>query len=107
MSMIAATQIDDRRAASRHPVDWPSAVRVNGQFVPCRLIELSRLGARVRVSKRPPVGAHVTLELPEREYVIAKVVRATDDYIALAFPGLVMISSLVEDEGEPSDDQAV
>ncbi len=100
MSMTQAIKPEDRRAAERHPVDWPSAVRVNGHFVPCRLIEVSRLGARVRVSKQPPVGAHVTLELPEREYIIAKVVRVSDDYIALAFPGVVVISPLVGGDGD-------
>lgn len=103
MSTTDVIRIDDRRAAPRHPVDWPSAVRVNGHFVPCRLVELSRLGARVQVDARPPVGAHVTLELPEREFVIAKVVRVTDDYIALAFPGVVVISQLVEDDTDRPD----
>ena len=101
MSTTETIETDDRRAALRHPVDRPSAVRVNGHFVPCRLVELSELGARVQVSTQPPVGAHVTLELPQREYVIAKVVRVTDDYIALAFPGVVVISQLIEQGKQP------
>ena len=91
-----AIEIADRRAAVRVRVDWPSTIRVNGHFVPCRLVELSRLGARVEVATRPPVGSHVTLELPEEEFVIAKVVRITGDYIALAFPGVVVVSQLVD-----------
>lgn len=91
---------DDRRAAPRHSVDLPSRVRINGHVVDCRVVELSRYGARVQAPMLPQVDTHVALELPKTGSVVARVIRVTDNYFALAFPGVVIIAPLVSGDGD-------
>ena len=96
----AADESEDRRAARRHPVDVPSRVRINGHVVTCRVVELSRYGARVEAPMLPQVNTHVALELPNMGPLVARVIRVTESYFALAFPGVVVISPLVSDDSE-------
>ncbi|MCB9946382.1 MAG: PilZ domain-containing protein [Rhodospirillaceae bacterium] len=91
---------DDRRAAPRHSVDLPSRMRINGHVLDCRVIELSRHGARVEAPMLPQVDTHVALELPNSGTVVARVIRVTESYFALAFPGVVVISPLVGTDRE-------
>ena len=91
---------DDRRAAERHSVDLPSQVRINGHVVSCRVVELSRYGARVEAAMLPQVDTHVSLQLPHAGSVVARVIRVTETYFALAFPGVVVVGPLIGNDSE-------
>ncbi len=84
----------ERRAWRRRSVDLPSHIRVDGIKISCRLVDVSEGGARVAASPPLAVGAMVELDLPGTGTVAAKVIRVTATHLALAFPGVVVLSSL-------------
>ncbi len=68
---------------------------VKGARVPCRVLNVSTSGALVDQVMGFPVGAHVEIDLPQVGRAIGVVVRATPTQVALAFPGLLVISPLL------------
>jgi hypothetical protein len=85
----------DRRAHRRYSVDLPIDVRLNGQVLACRLVDISAGGALVRTERRVEVGDKIAIDIPNEGTVIGTVVRLTPSHIALSFPGLVVVSKFL------------
>jgi len=77
-----AGQTEERRATARDDVDASQTIlrTENGEEFIAELLELSLLGARIKVGARPPVGARVMLGQKQ-----ATVARTTGDCLALSF----------------------
>lgn len=85
----------ERRRAHRFPVNLPTDVMIKGAKVVCRLVDISEGGALVESSGPVSVGDKVSLDLPNVGPTIATVVRVSPSHIAMAFPGAIIISSIV------------
>jgi len=85
----------ERRAHKRYAVDLPIDIKLNGQNLSCRLVDISAGGALVRTDRRVEVGDKVAIDLPNEGTVIGTVVRLTPSHIALSFPGLVVVSKFL------------
>ena len=85
----------DRRRAQRYVVNLPTDVLIKGARVTCRLVDISEGGALVETSGPVAVGDKVSLDLPKVGPTIATVVRVSPSHIAMAFPGAIIISSIV------------
>ncbi len=85
----------DRRRSQRYVVNLPTDVLIKGNRVTCRLIDISENGALIETSGPVAVGDKVSLDLPKVGPTIATVVRVSPSHIAMAFPGAIIISSIV------------
>jgi hypothetical protein len=85
----------ERRAFRRYAVDLPIDIRLSGQVLPCRLVDISAGGALVRTERRVEVGDKIAIDLPSEGTVIGTVVRLTPSHIAVSFPGLVVVSKFL------------
>jgi hypothetical protein len=85
----------ERRRAHRFVVNLPTDVMIKGARVLCRLIDISESGALIETSGPVSVGDKVSLDLPKVGPTIATVVRVSPTHIAMAFPGAIIISSIV------------
>ncbi|MBL8708237.1 MAG: PilZ domain-containing protein [Rhodospirillaceae bacterium] len=85
----------ERRRAERYIVNLPTDVMIKGARVTCRLIDISEGGALIETSGPVTVGDKVSLDLPNVGPTIATVVRVSASHIAMAFPGAIIISSIV------------
>ena len=85
----------DRRRAQRYVVNLPTDVLIKGARVTFRLVDISEGGALVETSGPVAVGDKVSLDLPKVGPTIATVVRVSPLHIAMAFPGAIIISSIV------------
>ena len=85
----------ERRAYKRYAVDLPIDIRLNGQTLPCRLVDISAGGALVRTERKVEVSDKVAIDLPNEGTVIGTVVRLTPSHIAVSFPGLVVVSKFL------------
>lgn len=86
----------DRRAFPRYSVDLPAHLSVNGQSVPCKLVDVSAGGALIRTDRRVAVGDMVSVDLPHCGPTIGTVVRLTPSHVAVSFRGLLVVSQLYE-----------
>jgi hypothetical protein len=91
----------ERRRHTRHVVDLPTHIVINGRAIGCRLIDVSRGGALVAAPTTVTVGDRVLLQMPGRGDVVATVVRTTPISFALAFAGTIVLSML----GDGGDDE--
>jgi hypothetical protein len=85
----------ERRRAERYIVNLPTDVMIKGRRVTCKLIDISEGGALIETSGPVTVGDKVSLDLPNVGPTIATVVRVSPSHIAMAFPGAIIISSIV------------
>jgi PilZ domain len=86
----------ERRRAERFIVNLPAQVLIKGRRVTCQLLDISETGALVETSGEVAIGDRVSLDLPKGGPTIGTVVRVSANHIAMAFPGIVVISQLVE-----------
>jgi hypothetical protein len=85
----------ERRRAERYIVNLPTDVMIKGRRVTCKLIDISEGGALIETTGPVTVGDKVSLDLPNVGPTIATVVRVSPSHIAMAFPGAIIISSIV------------
>lgn len=85
----------ERRSAERYIVNLPTDVMIKGRRVTCKLVDISEGGALIETTGPVTVGDKVSLDLPNVGPTIATVVRVSPSHIAMAFPGAIIISSIV------------
>lgn len=90
-----AQKDSDRRRAERYIVNLPTDVMIKGRRVTCKLVDISEGGALIETMGPVTVGDKVSLDLPNVGPTIATVVRVSASHIAMAFPGAIIISSIV------------
>ena len=88
-------QASDRRRTERYIVNLPTDVMIKGRRVTCKLVDISEGGALIETAGPVTVGDKVSLDLPNVGPTIATVVRVSASHIAMAFPGAIIISSIV------------
>jgi hypothetical protein len=87
---------EERRRYPRYAVDLPATVTIGGKRVPCRLANVSSGGALITGLPTVKVGSKVELDMPGTGTVSATVVRLTETHIGLMFPGVVVITPLLQ-----------
>jgi len=75
----------DKRTTIRHLVNVPSFIAANDQAVEGKLVDVSKGGARVAVTRAPNRGAPVVLHIPLMEPIAASVVWLAATHIGLSF----------------------
>ncbi len=87
---------DDRRRFPRYTIDLPATVVIGGKRVACRLANVSSGGALISAPPEVRLGAQVELDIPGTGVVLASVVRVTETHVGLMFPGVVVITPLLQ-----------
>ncbi|MBI3452960.1 MAG: PilZ domain-containing protein [Rhodospirillales bacterium] len=94
MATQDGTDGTERRATARQIVNLPTHILVDGQRLPCHLVDLSSSGALVTLPAQISVGSTVAVGVPGNETVTGTVVRLTPTHFAIAFPNLIVLAAL-------------
>lgn len=94
----------ERRRSSRHVVDAPAELWVGGQRAGCRLVDISRGGARITVAgdgPRPGPGSQVGVAVPPAAARAAVVVFSGVDGIGCCWQTAGGMGRVLRDRGPP------
>ncbi len=85
----------ERRRAPRIAVDLPVGIVVAGKVRRCRLVNVSEGGVLIGGTHGIAVGATISVTITGIGPVEGRVIRVTDERVAIQFPRIIAISPIL------------